>query len=107
MRGGPLGLLLGYSFMGAVCYSVMIALGEMAAYLPHKKGFPGYTSRYVDPALGFALSINYLLKYLIVTPNNINAAGVVIRYWNESVHIAIWMIIFIAFIAVINLLGVK
>jgi amino acid transporter len=56
-------------FMGVVCWSVMIALGEMSAYLPHKKGFAGYTSRYVDPALGFALSVNYLLKYLIVTPN--------------------------------------
>jgi amino acid transporter len=88
VRGGPLGLLLGYAyginlfapvpllmlhawlrFMGLVCWSVMTALGEMAAYLPHKKGFAGYTSRYVDPALGFALSVNYLLKYLIVTPN--------------------------------------
>jgi amino acid transporter len=35
----------------------MIALGEMAAYLPHKKGFAAYTSRYVDPALGFALAV--------------------------------------------------
>ena len=36
-RGGPLGLVLGYSFVGFVCYMVMTSLGEMAAYLPHKK----------------------------------------------------------------------
>ena len=30
-------------------------------------------------------------RYLIVTPNNINAAGVVIQYWNRSVHISVWM----------------
>ena len=30
-------------------------------------------------------------RYLIVTPNNINAAGVVIQYWTQKVHIAIWM----------------
>ncbi|KAK1232252.1 amino acid transporter [Marasmius sp. AFHP31] len=106
-RGGPLGLLVGYAFMGFVCYLVMVALGEMAAFLPHKKGFAGYATRFVDPAMGFALGWNYLMKYLIVTPNNINAAGVVIRYWNQSVHIAIWMVIFIAFIFVVNLLGVR
>ncbi|KAH7107279.1 dicarboxylic amino acid permease [Auriculariales sp. MPI-PUGE-AT-0066] len=106
-RGGPLGILIGYSFVGLVCYCCMIALGEMAAWLPHKKGFSGYATRFVDPAVGFALGWNYLLKYLIVTPNNINAAGVVIRYWTSSVHMAIWMSIFIVFIFVINLLGVR
>lgn len=63
-RGGPLGLLLGYAFVGFVCYLVMVALGEMAAFLPHKKGFAGYATRFVDPALGFALGWNYLLKYV-------------------------------------------
>ncbi|KAF9451076.1 dicarbixylic amino acid permease [Macrolepiota fuliginosa MF-IS2] len=100
-RGGPLGLFLGYAFVGFVCYLVMVSLGEMAAYLPHKKGFAGYATRFVDPALGFALGWNYLFKYLIVTPNNINAAGVVIQYWTRAVHIAIWMV------CLINLLGVR
>ncbi|KAG6818155.1 hypothetical protein H0H87_000060 [Tephrocybe sp. NHM501043] len=106
-RGGPLGLFLGYSFVGFVCYLVMVALGEMAAFLPHKKGFAGYATRFVDPALGFALGWNYLIKYWIVTPNNVNAAGVVVQYWTQKVHIAVWMVIFILFIFVINLLGVR
>jgi amino acid transporter len=59
-----LGLLLGYSFMGFICYLVMVSLGEMAAFLPHKKGFSGYATRFVDPALGFALGWNYLMKYV-------------------------------------------
>lgn len=63
-----------------VSYLVMCSLGEMAAYLPHKKGFSGYVSarpclstlsadvdvlqasRFVDPALGFALGWNYLVR---------------------------------------------
>ncbi|KII88578.1 hypothetical protein PLICRDRAFT_41765 [Plicaturopsis crispa FD-325 SS-3] len=106
-RGGPLGLCLGYSFVGFVCYLVMIGLGEMAAFLPHKKGFAGYATRFVDPALGFALGYNYLLKYLIVTPNNVNAAGVVIVYWTQAVPTWVWMIIFIALICAINLLGIR
>ncbi|KZV72902.1 dicarbixylic amino acid permease [Peniophora sp. CONT] len=107
VRGGPLGIFLGYSFVGVVCYLVLTGLGEMSAYLPHKKGFSGYATRFVDPAFGFALGWNYLLKYLIVTPNNINAAGAVIQYWTKKVHIAVFMVIFIAFIFGINLMGVR
>nr|GAT58728.1 predicted protein [Mycena chlorophos] len=108
-HGGPLGLFLGYLFVGAVCWFVMIALGEMAAWLPGSKGFAGYATRFVDPALGFGLGWNYLLKYLIVTPNNINAAGVVLDYWSggRNVPSEAWMIIFIVFIALVNLLGVR
>lgn len=109
VRGGPLGILLGYSFVGAICYMVMCSLGEMSAYIPHKRGFAGYASRFVDPAVGFALGYNYLMKYLIVTPNNINAAGAVLQYWKggRSVNIGAWMIVFIAFIFLINLMGVR
>ncbi|KAJ6502598.1 dicarbixylic amino acid permease [Mycena sanguinolenta] len=124
-RGGPLGLLLGYSyvtftplaesiqtnlrFVGLICYLVMVGLGEMAAYLPHSKGFAGYATRFVDPALGFALGWNYLFKYLIVTPNNINAAGIVLSYWRggREVPTEAWMVIFVVFIASVNLLGVR
>ncbi|KAF8522315.1 putative DIP5-glutamate and aspartate permease [Hysterangium stoloniferum] len=106
-RGGPLGLFLGYSYVGFTCYLVMVSLGEMAAYLPHKKGFAGYATRFVDPALGFALGWNYLLKYWIVTPNNLNAAGLVIRYWTQDVNTGVWMAIFIVFIFAINMLGVR
>ena len=35
--------------------------------------------------------VGHKLSQLIVTPNNINAAGVVVQYWTRSVHIAIWM----------------
>ncbi|KAJ7709955.1 dicarbixylic amino acid permease [Mycena rosella] len=108
-EGGPLGIFLGYSFVGIVCYLVMVGLGEMAAYLPHSKGFAGYATRFVDPALGFALGYNYLIKYLVVTPNNLNAAGVVVTYWAgaRKVPTEAWMVIFIVFIALVNLLGVR
>ncbi|EGO01263.1 hypothetical protein SERLA73DRAFT_105899 [Serpula lacrymans var. lacrymans S7.3] len=106
-RGGPLGLFVGYSFMGLICYLVMISLGEMGAYLPHKKGFAGYATRYVDPAFGFALGWNYLFKYFIQTTNNVNAAGAVVQYWTLSVPIEVWMVIYIAIIFSVNLLGIR
>jgi L-asparagine transporter-like permease len=62
-------------------------LRESDSWHPHWE----VSHRYWANRLGFALGWNYLLKYLIVTPNNINAAGVVIRYWTSSVHMAAWM----------------
>lgn len=90
VRGGPLGLCLGYAFVGLICYLVMIALGEMSAYLPHKKGFAGYATRFVDPALGFALGWNYLMKYLIAPSSNLNAACIAMQYWTLSVPLEAW-----------------
>lgn len=53
-NGGPGSMLIGYILMGFIVYIVMVALGEMGAWLPHKKSFSGYASRFVDPALGYA-----------------------------------------------------
>ncbi|SDA01462.1 BZ3500_MvSof-1268-A1-R1_Chr10-1g02690 [Microbotryum saponariae] len=132
-RGGPVGLLLAYVVMGTVCFGVLASLGEMATLIPHKKGFSGYASRFVDPAMGFATGWNYLFKYLVVTPNNITvrfvvslksvhqrpaadrseelshtqAASIVIQYWTRAVPVGAWITIFNVIIIVINLLGIK
>jgi len=108
-RGGPVGMILAYAIMGMICYLVMCALGEMATFIPHRKGFSGYASRFVDGSLGTAVGWNYLFKYLIVTPNNIVAASVVLSYWpgGQKVHIAAWITIFNIAILIINFLGVR
>ncbi|KAH7889741.1 dicarbixylic amino acid permease [Phlebopus sp. FC_14] len=88
VRGGPLGLCLGYAFVGFICFLIMIALGEMSAYLPHKKVFAGYATRFVDPALGFALGWNYLMK-LQVCLINLLGVGVFgeLEFWMSSLKV--------------------
>lgn len=54
-RGGPAAILVAYTLLGFVVYLVLGALGEIATWLPMYSGFAGYASRYVDPAMGFAL----------------------------------------------------
>ena len=51
-RGGPGSLLISYILIGITVFFVMTALGEMATFLPMKKGFGGYATRMVDPAFG-------------------------------------------------------
>lgn len=52
VRGGPASLLIAYTLIGAVVFFIMTAVGEMATMLPSDKGFAGYATRFVDPALG-------------------------------------------------------
>lgn len=52
VRGGPASLLIAYSLIGAVVFFIMTAVGEMATMFPSDKGFAGYATRFVDPALG-------------------------------------------------------
>lgn len=79
MRAGPAGILISYCLVGFIIYMVMTALGEMSSYLPLPEGFSGckfslpitltvlVATRFVDPALGFALGWTYWLKYVVTT----------------------------------------
>ncbi|PLW19745.1 hypothetical protein PCANC_01987 [Puccinia coronata f. sp. avenae] len=106
-QGGPVGLLLGYSLMGVVVYSMMVALGEMVTMFPVTGAFIHYTTRFVDPALGFAVGWNYWYSFAVTLPTEITAAGIVIKYWTQSVNVAVWITIFLVATTTINFFGVK
>lgn len=52
---GPAPVLICYTAVGLVVWIMLTGLCEVATYLPVPEGFTGYASRFVDPALGFAL----------------------------------------------------
>jgi len=108
-QSGPAPLFIGYTLVGFLCFLVMAALGEMAAWLPLPSGFTGYATRFVDPALGFCLGWNYWFKYIIVTPNNLTAASLVLQYWvsREKVNPGVFIAIFLVVVVAINYFGVK
>ena len=102
LKFGPGSLLIGYALMGFVVYVVMVALGEMGAFLPHKKSFSGYASRFVDPAMGFATGWNYFFKYVIVLPNNLTATGIILSYWVPNLNVSVWIVVFGVVIIALN-----
>lgn len=106
-NGGPGSILIGYLLMGFIVYIVMVALGEMGAWLPHKKSFSGYASRFVDPAFGFATGWNYFFKYVIVLPNNLTVTGIIIAYWRPDLNVSIWIVVFGVLIIALNLVHVS
>ena len=88
--------------MGFTVYIVMVALGEMGAWLPHKKSFSGYATRFVDPAFGFATGWNYFFKYVIVLPNNLTATGILLQYWLPNINVSVWVTVFGVAIILLN-----
>jgi amino acid transporter len=84
------------------------ALGEMAVIFPVAGSFSAYSTRFLDPAWGFAMGWNYALQWLVVLPLEIDAATLTIEYWNHGrINNDAWVSIFLVLIISINLFGVK
>jgi yeast amino acid transporter len=60
-------------------------------------------------ALGFALGWTYWIKYIILVPNQLTAASLVIQFWipHEKVNPAVFITIFLFTIVFINYFGIK
>ena len=88
-------------------YCTVQALGEMAVLFPVAGSFSAYSTRFLDPAWGFAMGWNYAMQWLIGLPLEIVAAALTVRYWNSPISPAVWVAIFLVLVITINLFGVK
>ncbi|KAL1729769.1 amino acid permease/ SLC12A domain-containing protein [Schizophyllum commune] len=106
-NGGPIGLVLGYITMGTICYSVMVSLGEMIAYLPIAGGHIKLAERFVDPALSFTMGWNYWYNWTILLPAELSASAILMNYWvsPEKVNNAVWITMCLVVVVFINFLG--
>ncbi|KAF9364580.1 hypothetical protein BGX34_001127 [Mortierella sp. NVP85] len=104
---GPLGALISYFIVGIMVFFIVTSLGEMAAYLPLPGAFTTFGSRFVDPALGFALGIGYAFQWTITVTLEVTAAGMILQYWWPNLHMWIPALVFIIILVGITLLGVK
>ncbi|KAK4158484.1 glycoside hydrolase [Chaetomidium leptoderma] len=105
--GGPAAVLIAYLFVGCMLYCTIQALGELAVTFPVAGSFSAYSTRFLDPAWGFAMGWNYALQWLVVLPLEIIAASITVSYWNPNLNRAIFITVFLLAIVVINLFGVK
>ncbi|KAE8155023.1 amino acid permease/ SLC12A domain-containing protein [Aspergillus avenaceus] len=102
--GGPGFLFLAYCLMSLLVYGVFTAVIEMSTYLPTTgSSVAYYCSRYVSPSLGFALGWLYVYSFGIIVAYEITAASIVINYWPNNVHIAVWVTILLVVIVGLNL----
>ncbi|KAK2056382.1 amino acid permease [Colletotrichum caudatum] len=104
---GPVGTLIAFVFVGSIIFSVMTALCEMATYIPVPGAFTSYASRFIDPALGFAMGWMYWFSWSITFALELTAAGVIIQYWNADLSIAIFISVFWAVFTALNFMPIR
>ncbi|KAF3934929.1 hypothetical protein ABW19_dt0207226 [Dactylella cylindrospora] len=105
--GGPGALMLAYLLIGGMLYCTVHALGELAILFPVAGSFAAYSSRFIDPAWGFAMGWNYAMQWLIVLPLEVVAATLTLDYWDSNIPTAIWVTVFWILIISLNMVGVK
>ncbi|WP_237167916.1 amino acid permease [Paenibacillus yonginensis] len=104
---GPGGAIVAYAAIGLMVYFLMTSLAELASYMPESGSFGTYASRFVDPALGFALGWNYWYNWAITIAAELSAATLIIKYWFPGSSSFLWSLLFLALILGLNVLSVK
>ncbi|KAJ1549078.1 hypothetical protein HK405_010152 [Cladochytrium tenue] len=104
---GPAGALIAYAFVGTIVYSVMVALGEMATYIPISGAFAAYASRFVDPSLGFAMGWIYWFSWAVTYALELTASGLIMQYWVPDLNVGICIGVFWVVITALNFLPVS
>lgn len=105
--GGPASMLIAYLIVGAIVFLTMLALGEMVAFVPIAGSFCTFAGRYVDRALGFALTWNYWFNDAISTAADLVALQLVFAYWNTNFPGWALSLIFWAFLIAANIITVR
>lgn len=106
--GGPAFLLVAFIIMTCLLYCVVTAITTVAAYLPVHGGTMSYYGyRYVSRSMGFALGYLYWYALGILIPYEVTVAAIVIDYWPNDVHIAVWLTIMLVVIIILNFLPVR
>ncbi|EFX05002.1 amino acid permease [Grosmannia clavigera kw1407] len=105
-KAGPAGLLLAFCVVGAVLWCVMQSISELATVIPTAGSFPHWTTRFIDPAVGFSLAISYGYCYTIGIASEISAAAVLVSYWSDITP-AVVITVSLVLILAINLCNVR
>ncbi|AJH77895.1 amino acid permease [Heyndrickxia coagulans] len=106
-QAGPGGALLAYLVIGVMVYFIMTSLGELASFMPTSGAFSTYATRFIDPALGFALGWNYWYSWAICLAAELSASTLVMKFWFPHSPSWLWSGLFLLVIFLLNILSVR
>ncbi|CAH0302245.1 Lysine-specific permease [Peribacillus sp. Bi96] len=104
---GPGGALVAYTVIGIMVYFIMTSLGELASFMPVSGAFSTYATRFIDPALGFALGWNYWFTWAMTLAAELSAATMVMKFWFPNSPSFLWSSLFLVLIFLLNYVSVK
>ncbi|KAI1480499.1 amino acid permease/ SLC12A domain-containing protein [Daldinia eschscholtzii] len=103
---GPAGALICFLIIGVDVFFVMQSLGEMATLFPIQGAFIELAGRFVDPALAFALGVNYWYAWVTNIANDYNNISLIMGLWTDAVPPYAWILIFWVGFQGTSLLGI-
>ncbi|KIL96635.1 aat family amino acid transporter [Fusarium avenaceum] len=105
--GGPASILIAYSIVGGIVFTTMLALGEMAAFIPVAGSFCTFAGRFVDDAFGFALTWNYWFNDAVSTASDLVALQLILQYWTDNFPGWALSLIFWVVLIGVNIISVR
>ena len=106
-QAGPGGALVAYVLVGIMVYFLITSLGEMATFMPISGSFSSYATKFIDPALGFALGWNYWYNWAITIAAEMVAGSLVMKFWFPNIPGVYWSLLFLIIIVGLNFLSSK
>lgn len=104
---GAGGTLAAYIAIGVMVYFLMTGLGEMSTFMPVSGAFETYASRFIDPAVGFALGWNYWMNWAVTVASELVAAAMIIRFWFPGTSSFLWSALFLTILILLNILSAQ
>ncbi|MEH0146967.1 amino acid permease [Corynebacterium sp. Q4381] len=98
---GP-GVLLAFLVVGAVVYSLMRMLGEMAVAHPVSGSFAAYARDYIGPRAGFIAGWNWWYTTIVVGMIELTAMGTFLDFWFPSIPHWVTALVTLLVVLVIN-----
>lgn len=105
--GGPGGIVIAWAMTATFVYTTMQGLGELSTTFPISGGFNIYASRFISPAVGFAIGWNYFMQFFVLLPLELVAASISIQYWNNTLNPDIFVAVFWLIVFFITMMGVR
>ncbi|KAF7562906.1 hypothetical protein G7046_g1213 [Stylonectria norvegica] len=109
-KAGPLSLVLGYLIWGVFfVWPCNLCVAEMCAYLPVRGTIFELASRFIDPALGFAMGWTYFYAGVMLVCVEYSAIATLMGYWIPitQVNPAAWIAMAMVICVLLNVVAVK
>ncbi|ODV84977.1 hypothetical protein CANARDRAFT_28709 [[Candida] arabinofermentans NRRL YB-2248] len=81
-QGGAAGLIICYTLTSFMIYFMVQSLAELACTFPVPGAFSYFASTFIDSSVGFAISWNYAMQWLVLLPLELSAATMTFKFWN-------------------------
>lgn len=107
-RTGPIALLIGYLiFCFLYVWPLNLYAGELMAHLPIRGAAFEMATRYVHPALGFALGWTYFYTSVMLVCTEYSAVATLMQYWDTTVNPAVWITMAMVVCVFLNIVAVR